>query len=219
MVYSMDENVGRLIEKLKEEGIYDETTIIFTSDNGGLSTLDSSWNRVGPTSVRPLRGGKGWLYEGGIRVPLLIKPMGEAFEPKEIDHPVVGHDLFPTVLAAAGVREWEPVDGVNLKDIEKDQRVLGERTLYWHFPHYHGSGWTPGIAIRQGKWKLVYFYESEKTELYDLMSDQGERIDLAKTYPEKADELQRLLLQWQSEVGAEVPIPNNGFQFSRTSEL
>jgi len=184
MVYAMDENVGRLIAGLKAKGLYDNTTIIFTSDNGGLSTLDSRYKRPAPTSVTPLRGGKGWLYEGGIRVPLLIKPAGAVMVGKEIDVPVVGHDLFPTICGLTETKLPEDVliDGLDLQPLMYGDGTLDREYVFWHYPHYHGSGWEPGAAIRKGDWKVIEFYD-ERVELYNLKDDISESNEVSIKHP------------------------------------
>lgn len=205
MVYTMDENVGRLIKKLKEEHLYENTTIIFTSDNGGLSTLDSTYNRAAPTSVRPLRGGKGWLYEGGIRVPLLIKPANYEGGKKIISEPVIGHDFFPTILDQANIplNKDLKIDGVDLTPLLHGKEHLDRKELFWHYPHYHGSGWTPGAAIRQGDWKLIEFYETNTVELYNLSNDLSETKDLSSKYPEKVSALKQRLHDLQKSINAD----------------
>lgn len=212
MVYAMDENVGRLLDKLEETALADNTVVIFTSDNGGLSTLLSNRN-VAPTSVRPLRAGKGWLYEGGIRVPLIIRAPGVT-SPGESDVPVVSHDLYPTILSLAGLppRPEQQLDGQNIQPVLDKSGSLQREALYWHYPHYHGSAWKPGAAIRAGDWKLVEFYEEAKVELYNLKDDLGEQRDLADEHPEKVAELQRQLKQWQKDFGAKLPATNPAFQ-------
>ncbi|MEM9328055.1 MAG: sulfatase [Bacteroidota bacterium] len=210
MVKAVDENVGRIVKHLKEQGLYDRTTIIFTSDNGGLSTLDASWSRMPPTAVTPLRAGKGWLYEGGIRVPLLIKPANMAGAATTIDAPVIGHDLMPTLLSMAGIElpSTAPIEGVDLSPLLEGQEIERE-TLWWHYPHYHGSGWKPGAAIRQGDWKLIEFYEDPRVELYDLSEDLSEQTDLSLKMPERTRELLDKLHELQAAAGAESPRPND----------
>lgn len=204
MVYSLDENVGRLIAKLKEEGLYENTTIIFTSDNGGLSTLVSSYKAPAPTSVTPLRGGKGWLYEGGIRVPLLIKPSNYKSRGEVRSEPVIGHDFFPTIMSLANIepKEEQSIDGVDLSPLLNDDQNLSRKELYWHYPHYHGSAWTPGAAIRQGNWKLIEFYESNKLELYDLSKDISEQNDVSDEYPDRVKDLKERLHVLQKSMNA-----------------
>lgn len=210
MVHAMDENIGRLLKKLKTEGLDDNTIIIFTSDNGGLSTLPQ--NRTPPTSVLPLRAGKGWCYEGGIRVPAIIKIPGSDFKGK-VDVPIVSMDFFPTILSYAGIPEYPDlhIDGYNLKSLLQGKEELERKTLFWHYPHYHGSTWKPGAAIRQGQWKLIEFYHEQKTELYNLENDIGEQYDLSGKYPDKVQELKELLQMKQAETNSKLPIKNPGF--------
>lgn len=205
MVYAMDENVGRLLQSLEDEGLADNTIIIFTSDNGGLTTLPE--RRIAPTSVMPLRGGKGWCYEGGIRVPLIIKAPDIAQAGTESAVPVISMDFYPTLLDLAGLasRLEQHQDGKSLRPLLSKDQQWGRETLYWHYPHYHGSTWTPGAAIRQGNWKLIQWYDREKIELYNLKQDIIERNDLSKQHPEKAAELSQQLAAWQAQTGAQFP--------------
>ena len=162
MVHATDNNIGRIIKYLKENDIYDNTLIVFTSDNGGLSTQ----RRVAPTSVYPLRAGKGWLYEGGIRIPQLIKLPNQT-EREIISEPVVSYDLFPTIANLLNLSyKVDNIDGVDLSNlfVKKD---INRDFIFWHFPHYHGSLWKPGSAIRNDDWKLLKFYEENKLELYN----------------------------------------------------
>lgn len=207
MVYALDENVGRLMDKLDELKLADNTVVIFTSDNGGLSTL---FRKGAPTSELPLRAGKGWCYEGGIRVPLIIRAPGVTTPGSECGEPVTSTDYFPTMLALAGLKLQPQLhrDGVNLLPLLQAEASLDRRAIFWHYPHYHGSAWTPGAAVRAGKWKLIEFYEYDTVELYNLEDDIGERNDLAARLPEQRDELLRRLRTWQKEVGARLPRPS-----------
>lgn len=185
MIYAMDENVGRLLDHLEALGIDDETLVIFTSDNGGLSTLEASRRTIPPTSVRPLRAGKGWAYEGGIRVPLLIhRPDSE--RSTTISAPVVSMDLVSTILEELNIPPTESIqlDGRSLTPIMNSVVDSIHEVLFWDYPHYHGSGWTPGQAIRKGHHKLVYFFETDTYELYDLSKDPSEATDIATLEPE-----------------------------------
>ncbi len=205
MIYAMDENVGRLIQKLKELEIDNNTIIVFTSDNGGLSTL---FRKGAPTSLFPLRAGKGWCYEGGIRVPLIIKLPGDKSKSKVVNQPVVSMDLYPTLVDLAGLHPLpkQYVDGVSLTPVFNDKK-LTRNSLFWHYPQYHGSAWTPGASIRQGDWALIEFYEyNNKVELYNLKDDIGERYDLSEKYPQKADSLLQQLRKMQKETGAKFPV-------------
>lgn len=214
MVYALDENVGRLIKKLKDEGLYENTTIVFTSDNGGLSTLKKKYNRIAPTSVLPLRAGKGWLYEGGIRVPLLIKPANYKEKNMIISEPVIGFDLYPTLLSLVGIKNNEKfiIDGVDLSPLFNGVKHLSRKELYWHYPHYHGSGWTPGAAIRKGDWKLIEFYETDKVKLYNLAEDISEENDLSSQYPDKVLSLRKKLHSLQESMNANKVTINNDYK-------
>ncbi len=210
MVRSMDTNVGRLIEKLKETGNYKNTIIIFTSDNGGLSTTMNG----GPTSVVPLRAGKGWCYEGGIRVPLLVRHPGISHQGSTCSQPVTSMDYFPTLLELAGL-ELQPklhVDGKSLMPFLQDPENGEDRVLVWHYPHYHGSAWRPGSAIRNNQWKLVEFYEDLTVELYNLTDDPGEQINLAQKLPEKAESLREKMHFQLREMGAAYPVRKEGIE-------
>ena len=212
MVYAMDKNVGRLIDELKEKGLYENTTIIFTSDNGGLSTLRKEYTRAAPTSVAPLRGGKGWLYEGGIRVPVLIKPANYDGKQRVKSEVITSYDFFPTILNRVGVKANDAdIDGIDLNPLLGDGLTIEREAIFWHYPHYHTSGWTPGAAIRQGNWKLIYFYEKEKTELYDLSTDISESTDVSAEYPEIVSSLMNKLLELQNDVNANKATSNSNY--------
>jgi arylsulfatase A-like enzyme len=186
----------------------DNTLIIFTSDNGGLTTLERE-NRTAPTSVLPLRAGKGWAYEGGIRVPLIIKtPKSKAA--KIIDLPTVSMDFYPTILDYTGIPSMpkQHLDGISLEPYLEGNSAQIHSILVWDFPHYHGSGWTPGRALRKGPWKLVYFFEEDRYELYQIDKDPQEKNDLAKQEEAKLDELKKLLNDWVQEMGAQSPMKN-----------
>ena len=207
MVYAMDENVGRLIASLKQNNLYDDALIIFTSDNGGLSTQ----KRIAPTSVFPLRAGKGWLYEGGVRIPQLIKPPNNSQNVK-IKEVTVSYDLFPTILDYAGLSSDEVIDGKSLMPIFKEGLKLDREDVFWHFPHYHNSLWKPGSSVRSGDWKLVKLYESNKLELYNLSEDIGEMNDLSSIYPDKTKDLHNRLLNLQKETNANSVSINKNFK-------
>ncbi|HDZ41857.1 MAG TPA: DUF4976 domain-containing protein [Bacteroidetes bacterium] len=210
MVFSMDENVGRIIAYLDETGLSENTYLIFTSDNGGLTTL---WkDSPAPTSVKPLRAGKGWCYEGGIRVPLIIS--GPGIIAGSNDFPVISTDFYPTILDMAGLplMPQQHTDGLSLLPLLTANEPPPREAVFWHYPHYHGSQWTPGAAIRKGNWKLIEFYHYGKTELYNLAGDIGETTDLSEQYPEKTNELKALLRKMQEETGALLPLENPGFE-------
>ena len=207
MVRSMDENVGRILDRLAALGLDDDTIVIFTSDNGGLTTLLPE-RGMAPTAVAPLRAGKGWAYEGGTRVPLIVRgpnlPEGRLSR-----QPVISMDLYPTLLDLAGLprREQQHVDGKSLVPYLENPSRVNARTLVWHYPHYHGSAWRPGSAIRESDWKLITFYEEEDVELYDLNSDLLEQHDLSDQYPEKAEALRQKMHDYIQERGGQYPRP------------
>ena len=205
MVHSLDKNVGRLLDKLEELGIDDNTIVIFMSDNGGLSTAESS-----PTSNLPLKAGKGWLYEGGIREPMIIKWPGVTEPGSECNFPVTSTDFYPTILEMANIsrKKQQHRDGKSLVPLLKQAGTLERDALYWHYPHYSNQGGKPSAAIRQGNYKLIEWYEQNKVELYDLDKDIGEHDNLVRQKPEKAKELQQKLHQWQRDVDAKLPRPN-----------
>ena len=197
MVEAMDEQVGRILDKLKELKINDNTIVCFTSDNGGLSTSEGS-----PTSNLPLRGGKGWVYEGGIREPFLIKWPGVVKAGSTCDTPVVSIDFLPTLAEMAGIKDPVKNDGVSLVSLLKGGDSIGRKSLFWHYPHYSNQGGFPGGAIREGDWKLVERYEDGRVHLYNLASDIGEKIDLADKHPSMVDEMRKRLHNWYREVDA-----------------
>ena len=204
MVAAMDENVGRIIETLKTLGLDKNTWVIFTSDNGGLSTL---YRKNAPTGNGPLRAGKGWCYEGGIRVPLIIAGPEILNPGRTEDTPVVSTDFFPTILNLAEIEATE-TDGVNLAPVLTEKSAINRDALFWHYPHYHGSAWKPGSAIRKGDWKLVVHYENDRIELFNLKNDPGETTDVAEKNPEKTTELKKLLDKKLAETNAKFPEPN-----------
>jgi arylsulfatase A-like enzyme len=213
MIKSLDESVGRIREHLNKRGLAERTLIIFTSDNGGF--VGKERGRSMPvTSNWPLRSGKGALYEGGIRVPLLVSWSGVTPAGKECHEPVVTMDLFVSMLAAAGIKTQQSValDGLSLLPVLKDPSgKLDRDALYFHYPHYYHST-SPVSAIRMGDQKLVEFYEDGRTELYNLRSDIGELRDLASSQPQAAAELKQRLHDWRQNVGARLPTTNPNYQ-------
>ena len=204
MVYAVDENIGKLINGLKDNGLYENSLIIFTSDNGGLSTL----RRVAPTSVYPLRAGKGWLYEGGIKIPQLIKLPGN-IEKEIVDDITVSYDLFPTILDVTGIRNENKIDGISLMPRLLEKSKIDRENIYWHFPHYHGSLWKPGSAIRSGNWKLIFDYESSEAKLFDLKEDPSELNDISNLFNEEKERLIIELEKMKKETNANSISINN----------
>ena len=218
MVQSVDESVGRVMKKLEELGVADNTVVIFMSDNGGLSTVP----REAPTSNLPLRAGKGWLYEGGIREPMIIKWQGVVRRGSVCREPVTSTDFYPTMLEMAGLplMPEQHVDGVSLMPLLKNEGKLKRKAIYWHYPHYHGSGNRPSGAVRAGDYKLIEWYEDNSVELYNLRNDMGEKHDLAKEMPEKAAELQSMLRRWRRQMKAKMPVlgPRDDFKIWQDSK-
>ncbi|CAK9040081.1 Sulfatase (Arylsulfatase) (Polysaccharide utilization locus H protein P13) (PUL H protein P13) (Sulfatase family S1 subfamily 16 protein P13) (P13_S1_16) [Durusdinium trenchii] len=211
MIESVDESVGRVLQTLDRFALADNTIVIYYSDNGGYG---------GATSNAPLRGAKGMLYEGGIRVPLTVRWPGHVAAGSRCDEPVIGIDLYPTLLEVAGLSvEGQGPDGVSLVPLlEQTEDSLEREAIYWHFPCYlQGRGdpsggpfrTTPAGAIRMGNWKLIEWFETGRLELYDLENDLGERTNLADREPERREQLHAKMKQWRAEVQAPIPTTPN----------
>jgi arylsulfatase A-like enzyme len=205
MVEAMDENVGRVMTTLEKNGLAGNTVVIFMADNGGLSTAEGS-----PTSNLPLRGGKGWLYEGGIREPMIVRWPGLTSPGTVCEEPVTSTDFYPTMLDIAGLpaRASQHQDGVSLVPLLKGAKSLDREAIYWHYPHYSNQGDGPGGVIRSGDYKLIEHYEDNSVQMYNLRNDIGETRDLAKKMPEKAQALRSKLANWRKSVNADMPRPN-----------
>lgn len=204
MVETMDTSVGRILDKLAELNIDDETVVCFFSDNGGLSTAEGS-----PTSNLPLRGGKGWLYEGGIREPMIIKwPQGGQRDVVR-GEPVISTDFYPTLMEIAGVElpGDQHLDGQSLVPLLTGGH-LERRPLFWHYPHYSNQGGFPGGAIRLGDHKLIERYEDGRVHLYNLQDDISEQNDIAAEHPELVQQLRRRLHDWYEDVDAKFLQPH-----------
>ena len=204
MVEAMDLAAGKVLAKLDELGLRENTLVIFTSDNGGLSTSEG-W----PTSNLPLRAGKGWMYEGGIREPLLARWPAVVKPGCVVSTPVCSPDFFPTLLDAAGItpQPGQRLDGLSLVPLFKGG-TLPARSLYWHYPHYGNQGGAPGAAVRSGEWKLIEWFEDERAELYNLAADIGEQTNLADKEPQRVAQLRAELAAWQKQVSAKFPVAN-----------
>ncbi|WP_407652658.1 sulfatase [Aporhodopirellula aestuarii] len=204
MVEAMDQAVGKVLQQLKDSGVEDNTIVVFTSDNGGLSTSEGS-----PTSNLPLRGGKGWVYEGGIREPWIVKYPGVTEAGSVSSVPICSIDLLPTIAAAAGAELQHPVDGIDMRPA-LEGGTLDREALYWHYPHYSNQGGIPGGAIRVGKYKLFERYEDGRVHLYDLESDLSESKDLASEMPERVEQMRKQLHDWYQSVDAKFLQPKEG---------
>jgi arylsulfatase A-like enzyme len=205
MMENLDTNIGRVLDALWEEGLYSDTVVVFTSDNGGLATSEGS-----PTCNHPLAEGKGWNEEGGTRVCQIIRWPGEIRGGSETDAPVTSTDFYPTFLEAAGLplRPEQHVDGVSLLPLLRESGVLAREAVYWHYPHYSNQGGAPAASIVCGNWKLIEWFEDRNVALYDLDTDISETTNLADQRPDIRERLLTLLHNWQRDVEARIPQPN-----------
>jgi arylsulfatase A-like enzyme len=224
MVEAVDESLGRLLTKLKELDLEDNTIVILFSDNGGMSAgnfgnprrvvAPGRLDRAFATSNLPLRGAKGWLYEGGIRVPLIVKWPHQGQRGKVCDLPVISTDFFPTILEMVGLplQPKQHADGVSIAELVKGAGTLDRKALFWHFPHYSNHGMqSPGGAVRAGDYKLLEYFENNTVQLFNLKKDIGEQNDLSETEPEKVAELRTLLKAWRKDVYARMMVPNPNY--------
>ena len=221
MVEAVDQSLGTLMAKLKEHCLEDNTIVIFMSDNGGMSVMNGTPGRVVPqkqldtatsSSNLPLRGAKGWLYEGGIRVPMIVKWPHQGKENIVCDEPVISTDFYPTILEMLGLK-YDPkkIDGKSFTRLVKGEK-MDRGPIYWHFPHYSNHGMqSPGGAIRDGDYKLLEYFENGTVQLFNLAQDIGEHKDLAKIEVEKTKDLTRKLHRWRKQVGAQMMKPNPNY--------
>lgn len=217
LLEELDQSVGRIVAAIDEAGLAERTLILFLSDNGGL---EHEQNGTVVTSNHPLRGEKGTLYEGGIRIPAIARWRGRISPGRVCDVPAITHDVYPTLWELAGATgvDLRDLDGVSLVPLLFDpQATLPREVLYWHLPHYHHS--TPAGAIRRGDWKLIEFFEDGRLELYDVRADPGESRNLAAEQSERASELREELAAWRERVQARMPTPNPDFDPARADEL
>jgi arylsulfatase A-like enzyme len=208
MVEETDNAVGLVLDKLKELGLTDNTIVLFTSDNGGLSTSEAF-----STSNVPLRAGKGWMYEGGIRVASIFRWPGVIKAGSECATPIISFDYFPTLLDAAGKKMNSDcqIDGVSIMPLLRGEKIA-DRALFWDYPHYGNQGGSPASAVRDGKLKLIEWREDDSVELYDVVADPSETKNLASHETETVERLRQLLHAWRKSVGAKTPKPNPNFK-------
>ena len=215
MIASVDESVGRVLALLDELKLGESTLVIYSSDNGGVGGYEREGIKGGDiTDNAPLKGGKGMLYEGGIRVPYVFRWTGRIAPGSVCDEPISSVDLYPTLLELAGAKPdpGYPLDGTSYLGLLTGAAKAERKPLYWHFPGYLGAGantWrtTPAGAVHAGDWKLLEFFETGKRELYNLKDDIGEKNDLAAAQPEKMKELHEKMLAWRQAVNAPMPRP------------
>jgi arylsulfatase A len=225
MVESIDESLGRVLDKLKELGIADHTIVIFYADNGGMSAAsffyepdrdipETQLDKAFSTSNLPLRGGKGWLYEGGIRVPLIVKWPNKGLQGIECNVPVTGPDFYPTILDMVGLplKPEQKTDGVSFVPLLKGEKKLDREAIFWHFPHYSNHGMqSPGDAVLSGDYKLLEYFENNSVQLFNLKEDMEEQDDLSTKDPDKVKELKGLLNSWRKHVSAKMMEPNPAY--------
>lgn len=203
MVETMDASVGIVLDALESAGVADRTVVIFTSDNGGLSTKEGS-----PTSNAPLRAGKGWMYEGGVRVPLVVRWPGVAKPGSVCDSYISSVDYLPTILAMTNMPPQLDVDGKSFAPLLRGEKDFERGPVYWHYPHYGNQGGVPASAIRDGAWKLIEFFEDGRLELYNLARNLSEQHDLAAEEPERVKQMHDQLQRWRNDVDAVMPTTN-----------
>ena len=211
MVEHTDDAIGKVIAKLKELGLYDNTIILFSSDNGGL--IGNSKRLI--TNNSPLKKGKGDIYEGGTRIPTIIRLPKGIEKGKVIEVPIISMDYYPTLIDLAGIRnkktQKQIMDGKSLVPLIIDNEKLDRKALYWHYPHYHQEGAVPYSAVRIGDWKLIENFETNSFELYNLKKDIGEKNNLFKKESEKAAELMAALKKWRKDLSVQYATPNENY--------
>jgi len=213
LVEAMDDAVGEVLNALDEMGLAENTIVVFTSDNGGVAAGDAF-----ATSNLPLRAGKGYQFEGGIREPYFIKVPGiEGGQKCEV--PVTGTDFYPTLLELTGIpqKPEEHMDGVSLVPLLHGESIA-ERALIWHYPHYGNQGGEPSGIIRLGEWKLIHYYEDGREELYNLDSDLEENFNVADSNPVLVAQLSEKLFLMLEEMGALYPLPDPEYSAVKEQE-
>jgi arylsulfatase A-like enzyme len=216
VIETLDDTVGRLLAKLDALQLAEKTIVVFTSDNGGLHVPEGPHPKV--THNAPYRAGKGFVYEGGLRIPLIVRWPGRVPAGKVVEDPVVNTDWLPTLLELAGRPVPSGLDGVSFAGQLTGGKALS-RKLYWHFPHYTNQGSRPSGAMRDGNWMLVEYYDEDKTELYDLSADVGEKQDLAASQPDRVAAMRAALAAWRKQVEARGNQPNPNFDPARYRAL
>jgi arylsulfatase A len=209
MIETLDDCVGRVLAKVEALGLADQTIILFTSDNGGLHVLEGPLTPA--TTNRPWRGGKGFLYEGGVRIPLIVCWPGKTKSGMTIDTPVISTDWTPTLLDVAGVKTSAKYDGISLAGLIARGEAPPPRPLFWHCPHYTNQGSRPAGAVRDGAWKLIEHYEDGRCELFHLGKDPSETTDLSAREPGRVAQLRGKLEEWRRDAGAQPNTANPAF--------
>lgn len=214
VIESLDQTVGQLLAKLDDLGLKEKTIVVFTSDNGGLHVPEGGHARV--THNSPYRAGKGFLYEGGLRIPLIVRWPGRVPAGTTIETPVINTDWIPTLLELSGQPSPEGLDGVSFAKLLTGSQSSSQRTFFWHFPHYNNQGGRPGGAMRDGEWKLIEYYDApDAPELYLLSADIGERNNVAAQQPERVKTMRSALNDWRGKMAVQRNTPNPNFDPER----
>jgi len=217
VIETLDDTVGRLLGKLDSLNLVSNTIVIFTSDNGGLHVPEGEHRRI--TYNSPYRAGKGFVYEGGLRIPLIVRWPGHVPAGRIVDAPVINTDWLPTLLELAGLPGPSDLDGISIAGLLTGRGPAPRRSLFWHFPHYTNQGSRPSGAMREGEWMLVEYYDQKKSELYDLRSDPGETGDLADQNSQRVAQMRAELAAWRISVGAQENRPNPSFDPEKYRQL
>lgn len=217
VIESLDDTVGMLLGKLDELHLADRTIVVFTSDNGGLHVPEGPHRRI--THNTPFRAGKGFLYEGGLRIPLIVRWPGHVPVGRVEDRPLVNTDWVPTLLEMIGAPVPAGLDGVSEARLLTGDPPAGDRAFYWHFPHYNNQGGRPGGAVREGQWKLIEYFDSDRVELFNLASDVSETRNVASEHADIVRRLREKLAQWRQSVAAQTNTPNPDFREALYQQL
>ena len=217
VIEPLDDTVGRLMARLEALKLADKTIVVFTSDNGGLHVPEGPHPKV--THNTPYRAGKGFVYQGGLRIPLIVRWPRHVPAGKVADEPVINTDWVPTLLDLVGRPVPTGLDGVSIAGRLTGGDPAPARTFFWHFPHYTNQGSRPSGAVRDGNWMMVEYYDDEKAELYDLDKDAGETRDLAPSQPERVSRMRAALAAWRKEVDAQSNRPNPSFDPAKYRRL
>lgn len=212
MLEQMDTAIGRVLAAVEKKGLAEQTVVVFTSDNGGVSTSEGH-----PTSNVPLRAGKGWPYEGGLRTPWIVVAPSVTKAGALCDTPVITNDLYPTLLDLAGLplMPRQHCDGASLVPLLRGREFRRGAPLFWHYPHYSPQGGAPAGTIRDGDWKLIEWYEDGTLELFNLRRDLSEKHNLANREPERVKAMHAKLKAWRADVQAVMPTPNPDYRTKR----
>ncbi len=209
VIETLDDTVGRLLSKLDALQLTDNTIVVFTSDNGGLHVPEGGHERV--THNTPYRAGKGFVYEGGMRIPLIVRWPGRVPAGRVIDTPVINTDWIPTLLELVGRPVPSGLDGVSVAPLILGKGTAPERRFFWHFPHYNNQGGRPTGAVRDGEWMFIEYYDGGGDELYDLSTDIREGNNVAPEHSDRVAGLKAALAQWRKSIDAQSNRPNPDF--------